>query len=234
MRLTWHTDRRSGTEVHLILSSTLFNNLESGDYPSFFSDMGRSAPCSGLLLSDEEFTKKLLNLMDRPPIAPSGLEIWDPIQTRNSRKELANRLESGGVYDVLSGLAAFQQWQPVLDVGVLIPFSLLKSTQVNSLHNILNHFDYIMVDVRDENSPQEKTVVLSDLEIFNDYWPYLPTLLSHRPGAGDRTLITQLRQLLNKGIVDYGYAYDFFIDNSPDLEAIKPLISTRTYPFIPQ
>ena len=119
-------------------------------------------------------------------------------------------------------------------MGVLIPFGWLKSAQAKSLHNVLNHFDYIMVDMRDENSPQEKTKLLSELEIFNDYWPYLTVLLNHRPGAGDSALVTQLSKLWNQGIVDYGYAYDFFNNNSPDLETIQPLISTRTYPFIPK
>jgi len=233
-RLSWHTSRRSGTEVHLILSDTLFDRLQPGDYKSFFSDMGKSAPCSGLMLADDKFIEELL--MEMADTSPESftLPTWNPNASRGLRRKLINGTDSTRVLNILSGIEAFQKWQPFLDVGLAVTFDVLKRVEADSLKYALRYFDYIMVDLREEKDPIIAIKKFSELNTIRDIRSYFTILIGFEPSVPENQLKKQLNTLWSQGLVDYGYANDFFMENRPDIEMIKPIVSTRTFPFIPK
>jgi biofilm PGA synthesis lipoprotein PgaB len=233
-RLSWHTNRRAGTEVHLILSDELFNRIEASDYKSFFSDMGKSAPCSGLLVADVKFNEQFIMMMEQatPPNTP--LPIWNPQKTRMQRTELAKNSSVSRVLNILNGLEAFQQWQPFLDVGLLVSSEMLKTVDIISLKNLLRYFDYIKVDLRAEEQPMSAMRELTELDAFAELGGYFTVLVKFDAGVSEHQLKKQLSALSDQGIVDFGYAHDDFLQDRPDLEMIRPIISARTFPFMPK
>lgn len=234
MRLSWHTDRRAATEVHLILSDELFSRIEGSDYKTFFSDMGKSAPCSGLLLADVKFNEKLIMMMEHAALPNTPLPIWNPHETRAKRSELAENKADSRALNILSGLEAFQRWQPFLDMGLLVSSEMLKTVDFVVLKNLLRYFDYIMVDLRAEEQFTTALRELAELEAFGEIGGYFTVLVKFDAGASEHQLKKRLNALNSQGIVDFGYAYDSFMEDRPDLETIRPIMSARTFPFIPK
>lgn len=233
-RLVWHTNRRAEAEVHLIIDGSLLRRLGSHDYIQFLGDMGKFGPGSGLLLTDDLFVEELLEHIDSIYSEPFEPPAWHPNQTRETRRKFIAKADRAIFTDHLHALEAFQYWQPFLDVGVLVPFDLLQAARTASLKQALRLFDYIMVDLRQVEDPVAASKKLAELDHNFERRPFLTALISFEQGDDESDLADQLTTMLSNGIVDFGYAYDFFIDKKPALDTMKPLISTREYPFIPK
>ena len=228
IRLTWHTNRRAGTEVHLTLSELMFQAVTPKDYTSFFKDMGRSAPCSGILLANSTILPNLLNDLRGKQFTEES-PIWNPNITRKRRVQLLRDTGSPPIKHIVEALEAFQYWQPFLDVGLLIPAHIYETAGEKTLHNILRYFDYIMVDYRDEPLDLQPIKKVTEYQSTHKLQHYTPILVKYET---TKKLLSQFKQLQKAGIVDYGYSYDDFKNNSPDRKKIIPALSTRTYPFI--
>lgn len=233
-RLVWHTNRRAEAEVHLIVDGSLLRQFGSQEYKQFLGDMGKFGPSSGLLLKDDLFAEELFEHIDTIYSDPFEPPAWQPNQTREQRRLLAEKIDRPLFIDHFEALESFQYWQPFLDVGLLVPYELLHTARSTSLKQVLRVFDYIMVDLRKEEDPVAASRKLAELETTFNRGPFLTSLISFEQGDDESDLAGQLTALLRHGIVDFGYAYDYFIDKKPNLEAVIPHISTREYPFIPQ
>lgn len=233
-RLVWHTNRRAEAEVHLIIDGSLLRQLGPHDYIQFWGDMGKFGPGSGLLLTDDLFVEELLELINTISSDPFEPPAWHPNQTRKQRKRFAEKTDRVIVTNHLQALESFQYWQPFLDVGVLVPFDLFQNANPANLTRVLRMFDYIMVDLRQVEDPVAASKKIVELERKIKRGPFITSLISFEKGDDESYLASQLTDMLGHGIVDFGYAYDFFIDKKPTLETMKPLISTREYPFIPK
>ena len=127
-----------------------------------------------------------------------------------------------------------QNWQPFLDVGLLVPLDLLSATPPERLQQLLSYFDYLMIDLSGHTPDDPKLVNWYNQENTKALRPYCPVRIDFHPSAPKRSLEAALTSLQQLGILDYGYAADQFLTNQPDLISIKPLISTRTFPFVPK
>lgn len=233
-RLSWHTNRRGGTEVHLTLDDELFSAIVPEDYNAFFHEMGKSAPCSGLLLADSHFTQLLFESKSIRQHTQERLSTWNPNATRKQRKMWMRETSNRELIRIFSAIEKFQEWQPFLDVGLLVPFDTLQNADATKIKTILHSFDYIMVDFREEDSRSEAIKQFSTLSTLQHVRQYLPVLIEFPLGNKADTLADQFNTMLAHGIVDYGYTYDNFEQDMPTAAQIIPLISTRTYPFIPK
>ena len=239
-RFTWHTSARAATEVHLRLTEPLFKNLPPTSYQQFFNDLGKSAPCSGVLLENSALLNALLAQLQLQQQNQQPLPIWNPNTTRKKRQELLQATHSTGqannptIHPILTGLEAMQNWQPFLDVGLLVPLDLLSATPPERLQQLLSYFDYLMIDLSGHTPDDPKLVNWYNQENTKALRPYCPVRIDFHPSAPKRSLEAALTSLQQLGILDYGYAADQFLTNQPDLISIKPLISTRTFPFVPK
>ncbi len=143
-------------------------------------------------------------------------------------------MASGTIKQAFTAIEAFQYWQPFLDVGLLVSLAKLEKEDENTLLNILRYFDYIMVDLRQEESLSQATKRFSKLKTIRKLLLYMPVLIQFDKSVSTVQLKSQLKTLQEYGIVDHGYVHDDFINNRPDLAEIIPLMSTRTSPFIPK
>ena len=239
-RLTWHTNARAATEVHLRLTEPLFKNLPKNAHQKFFFDLGKSAPCSGVLLENSSLLNALLTQLQIKQPAPDPLPIWNPNITRKNRQELLQatdssyRASSSIIHPILTALEAMQNWQPFLDVGLLVPLDLLSTTAPEHLQQLLSYFDYLMIDLSGHTADDPKLVRWFNQENTKALRPYCPVRVDVHPAAPKNSLESALTSLQQLGIMDYGYATDHFLTNQPELISIKPLISTRTFPFVPK
>lgn len=233
LRFTWHKNRRAGSEVHITLSEQLFTSIEPEKYIPFLGDMGRSAPCSGLLLDNSTVLSSLLTTLQSQEPFPD-LPTWDPNTTREYRQQFINESALRSVVTVFKALEAFQYWQPFLDVGLLLPLSSMEQFDTETLNKLLIYFDYIMVDTKTIHNSSQLMKKLSELQEQEKIPPYSPVVVHFRADQSSRELASQLGKLQNIGIVDYGYSFDDFINNNPREDDIIPIISTRSYPFVPR
>lgn len=238
IRLTWHTNRRGGTETHLWLDNFLFkkNGDESeSDLMSFFYDMGKAAPCSGLIINSPEFTVALLKNLSRSRIAnKTPHPAWNPNSSRLNRQHYLNEAKPNVVRDVFNNIESFQYWQPFLDIGLVVSPGILISTDINAISSLLRLFDYLVLDLRQTDKvPAQLREWLKEDDI-QQIKPYLTVITSHNPQQNSSFLIQKITGFQSQGLNNFGYDYDDFLKNSPLFQAIKPKISTRTYPFTPK
>lgn len=233
IRLSWHTNRRAGAEVHLNLSDSVFQAVPKKDYTSFFSAMGRSAPCSGLLLSVQKPLPSLLQSIGKSPHRETAT-VWNPNIRRQHRQQLLLTTDSVTTRQILAAIEAFQYWQPFLDIGLLLPLTTIEQTETAVIQNLMLYFDYIMVDVGKVDAVSDMAGKLQQLIARKKIPPYSPIQLGFSSEDTTTMLTSQLRELQNIGIVDYGYRVDDFLNNSPEEQDITPLISARSYPYIPK
>jgi len=108
--------------------------------------------------------------------------------------------------------------------------------------NFLSHYDYTAV------------MAMSKMEKVNDANPWLKSLVNkaektpngikktifeiqsydwaaHQP-ITNATLTEQFSLLLDNGAAHIGYYPDNFIQNHPNLEKVRPYISTRSFPYL--
>ncbi|BHH81907.1 hypothetical protein LA52FAK_01960 [Desulforhopalus sp. 52FAK] len=234
LRLTWHTNRRAGTEVHITLSEQLFQSVQQEEIVQFLSDMGRSAPCSGLLLDHSNFLSLLLDTAGSSTLLSDPPPTWNPNFTRHYRQQLIKETKSTALQTVLGAVEAFQYWQPFLDIGLLIPLSVIEHNDAHTLKKLLIYFDYIMVDAKTIDKASQIGEKIVELKLLKKVPPYAPVMVNFNADKTSQELTTQLRQLQAHGIIDYGYSFDDFTHNNPRENDIIPVISTRSYPFIPK
>ncbi len=236
LRLVWHTNSRAGAEVHLWLGEKLFmrNSHEKNEnLIQFFDDMGKAAPCNGLVIDHPNFVRTLFEQQLNPTaVYYSG---WDPLQRKRNRAIFLSDSNNKIISTTLSAIDAFQQWQPYLETGLLVPLELFTSASPEILNKVLHYFDYLMIDVRGKNKNLENELLE---QLKNEKIPSLKSFLTIL-FSSDELLQTadfgrRSAMFRSAGVNSWGYADDNFINNTPVLEDVRPFISTRTFPFFPK
>ncbi len=238
IRLTWHTNRRGGTETHLWLDDFLFNktgNESESDLISFFHDMGKAAPCSGLLINSPEFAKALLESLNASQLnSPTPIPAWNPNRSRMNRQHYLDNIIVDSVKNVFNNIESFQYWQPFLDTGLVVPVDVLIDSDINAIYNLLRLFDYLVLDLRQTDKMPTLLRQWLEQDDIQQIKPYLTVITSHTSQKESSMLVHKITDLQSQGLNNFGYDYDDFLNDSPLFQTIKPKISTQTYPFNPK
>ena len=238
IRLTWHTNRRGGTETHLWLDDFLFNktdNESESDLISFFHDMGKAAPCSGLVINSPNFAQALLENLNVSPIENlTPITSWNPNSSRANRQYYFNNAEVKVGKSIFHSIESFQYWQPFLDMGLVVPIDVLINSDLNAISNLLRLFDYLVVDLRQTDNISAHLRQWLEQDDIQPIKPYLTAIISHTAQQRGSILVNKLTELQAQGLNNFGYDSDDFLNDSPLFQTIKPMISTRTYPFTPK
>ncbi len=236
LRLTWHTNRRGGVEVHLWLNEGLFNISESENreqLSAFFSELGKSSPGSGIILDYPKFAKEMFSQVENQHLKTSSIVgNWNPQQGRINRQQLLDSSNNEVISNTIGAIENIQKWQPLLEIGLLVSEEMLINATPETIASILSYTDYLLLDLREEFSPSLKHWLQS--EEISPYASFFTAMLRHEPKSKRNTIVKNIENLEKSGIISYGYEYDDFANNTPQLDVIRPAISNRIYPFIPK
>lgn len=236
IRLTWHTNRRGSTETHLWLDDFLFNkadNESASDLTSFFHDMGKAAPCSGLIINSPEFAIALLKNLNGSQIENlTPIPSWNPNSSRSNRQHYFSSTKVEVGKNIFNNIESFQYWQPFLDMGLVVPIDVLINSDIDAISNLLRLFDYLALDLRQTDKISTHLRQWLDQDDIQPIKPYLIAITSHTSHQKSSILVDKITELQSQGLNNFGYDSDDFLNKSPLLQAIKPKISTQTYPFI--
>lgn len=233
MRINWHTGKRALTEVFLWLSSPLFTPVtgeSTATINAFFSDMGKSAPGAGLIVDRPGLVPALL----QNAASESGQEAeplyWNPARQRQARKSLYNA-ENRQLSETFQALEVFQQWQPFQEVGLVVSMDDFRDLQLIQVTTLLKFFDFLVVDSRHLTVKSLRNTINPQLKILHSegYLRKCSFLLTAE-GQGKK-LASELHLLPTLNIINWGYQYDRFLENSPPAADIRPLLSKKSFPY---
>jgi biofilm PGA synthesis lipoprotein PgaB len=239
LRLLWQTDRRGGAESILWLSTTLFD-IEKQNHrseisgtspspPSLFSDLGKAAPCSGVIINDQSFAKSLFAsvgmLSQTYGEKTYGADIFKKRYLRKAWR-LAGELPDYSL-EILENIEKIQAWQPFIEVALLVTPEMLAEASAGQIAAALSGFDYLVLDLADEQTIPDNTAA---------FRPYLVPMLKYESTNrnGEKILAQQFDQLTREGFINHAYTDDHFLDNSPSPAVIRETISISTYPVRPR
>ncbi len=235
----WQTDRRGGAESILWLNAKIFNieqqnyqsEISSNPPPTLFTDLGKAAPCSGIIIDHQSFARSLLGFVGKSS-QTHGKKLYgaDTLKKKVIRKtwQADNRLP-GKSLEVLEKIAQIQKWQPFTEVALLVTPHMLAKASDKQIAAVLSGFDYLVLDLRDKHTWRNKNVAPTFL-------PYLVPMIQYESesSSGGKKLAQQFRQLTKDGFINHAYSNDHFLDTSPLPSTIREAISTSTYPVRPR
>ena len=239
LRLLWQTDRRGGAESILWLNKEIFN-IEKQNRPpeipeklpiSLFDDLGKAAPCSGIIIDHLPFAKLLFGFVEESS-STYGKILYETDTLKKKAVRNAWRADErlhGDTRDILENIGQIQKWQPFTEVALLVTPQMLAEASNKQMAAILSGFDYLLLDLRDNQTLPNKSVA----EAFH---PYLVPMIQYdnENNNGGKKMAQQFDQLTKEGFINHAYTNDHFLDNSPPPSTVREAISTRTFPVSPK
>ncbi len=232
-RLAWHTAHRGGTETFLWLPPLLFasNKTQQRHVPAtFFAEMGKSAFCGGIIINSPTLTQKLLDLAATLPPTDPTIGFWNPAGRKMLRKQLLQTTHTPCILNALKKIAAFQQWQPFIEVALVIPMDRLPTLSRQQVKFLLQYFDFLLVDARTGSAHDiEKMLTNNTGRLRAAKLLAKISLLVERRDDTD-SLKRLLAHLPRYNIINWGYEDDDFLHDRPTT-AIRPFVSRASNPF---
>lgn len=232
-RFVWHTDRRGGVPVHLLVGDRLLYPGEKEDWAAverFFAALGRSAPASGVVLKSSRLVDDLLQVNLKEALGdPAAMQpaIWGP-DLRRQRRQVLAEMVSIPASRVIKVLEAYQYYQPYQEIGLLLEGKRLDELTPERAEKLLAIADYLLLDLQERS---DESLSVLEQPGFQRLLPALAVLISQGKSGG-RALTERLLNLSRFGLSGWGYGKDDFLHNRPDLEIVRPAISARHYPFV--
>ncbi len=246
LRLLWQTDRRGGAGSILWLNRKIFDvekqkhqSRMSETVPSvLFSDLGKAAPCSGIIIDHQLFAGSLFAFADENPQRNGENAYRANILVKRALRKVwrvAGRLPEYSL-EILKNIAQIQKWQPFVEVALLVTPAMLAEASDKQIMTVLSGFDYLVLDLRDTRPDKDLTEWLTGTSKRKALLPYMVPLLKYESESsnGEGKLVREFRQLTMEGFINHAYADDHFLDDSPLPSTIREIISTSTYPVRPR
>lgn len=231
-RWTWHATHRGGTGTFLWLPSILFAS-ETSQQPAinntFFEEMGKAAFCEGVLVNSPLLLDNLLRMRSSVTVTDSFIRSWNPARRKMFRQQLLETSTEPGIIGSLEKLNALQEWQPFIEIALVLPLDRLPELTTRKTVFLLQYFDFLLLDARNDTKKNiEKTVKTSLGQLHSSELLSKISLLVKRTGDGLPSLFADLPRY---NIINWGYEYDGFLDNRPTTISIRPFISNSSEPF---
>ncbi len=239
LRLLWQTDRRGGAKSILWLNKEIFNIGKQNRPPeisetlplSLFNDLGKAAPCSGIIIDHLPFAKLLFGFVEESS-STYGKILYETDTLKKKAVRNAWRTDDRfprGSLEILKNIGQIQKWQPFTEVALLVTPQMLAEASDKQVAAILSGFDYLLLDLRDNQKWRNESIA----EAFR---PYLVPMIQYanENNNGGEKLAQHFGQLTQEGFINHAYANDHFLDNSPPPSTIREAISISTYPVSPR
>ncbi len=232
-RLTWHAAHRGGTGTFLWLPPLLFasDKMQPKIPNVFFKEMGKFAFCDGLIVNSPLLTKELLRLSSTLPATDPTIRFWNPGRRKISRRQLLKTALSPGLIDALKKIQAFQEWQPFIEVALVLPLARLPELTARKAEFLLQYFDFLLVDARTNDEHDIEKILKNNLDQLHASKLLSKISLLVKRRSDTNNLKRLLSDLPHYNIINWGYEYDDFLDNRPTTLSIRPLISNSSDPF---
>lgn len=230
-RFTWHTSKRTETAVYLWLSPPLFTAAAGESQTTvnqFFSDMGQSAPCGGLVVNKPELIQ---DLVEKGITRVNDVRFWNPDKRRLARKNMSTSGTNTQLSSVFQALESFQKWQPFQEISLVLSTDDFLTLGISQFTVLLNYFDRLIIDIGQDfdrllsKSGKKQLTQLHGAE----YLRQCDFLLSR--DNQDSSLNRDLKILPTLNIINWGYQYDNFLENEPPAETIRHLFSKTDFPY---
>ncbi len=232
-RLTWHAAHRGGTGTFLWLPPLLFawDKMQPKIPNDFFKEMGKFAFCNGLIVNAPLLTKELLRLSSTRPATDPTIRFWNPARRRMFRRQLLKTNHAPGLINALKKIQAFQEWQPFIEVALVLPLDRLPELAARKAAFLLQYFDFLLLDARTNDKHDIEKTLQNNLNRL--YTAKMLPKISLLIKRGDDTnhLKRLLSDLPHYNVINWGYEYDDFLNNRPTTLSIRPLISNSSDPF---
>ena len=230
-RFTWHTSKRTETAVYLWLSSPLFT-IAAGENQAvvnqFFSDMGQSAPCGGLVVNRPEL---VMELVKNGTSGINDVRFWNPDKRKLERKKMIETGSSAQLSSAFQALESFQAWQPFQDVSLSITTEQFLTLDINQFTVLLNYFDRLIINIGQDFDRLLSKSSKKQLDQLHKaaYLQQCDFLLSR--DNQESSLNRELKTLPTLNIINWGYQYDNFLENDPPAKSVKYLFSKTDFPY---
>ncbi len=237
-RLSWHTDKRVGTTVSLWLSSALFTP-GSGETEAvidrFFSDMGQSAPVSGLVVDTQDVIPALLNVATAQISADTEVRYWNPDRQHQARQALLKQLTAARIAPKVSwlmrALESFQQWQPFLEIGFVLPLEQFTDMETAQFTALLNLFDFLIIDLGNTSTASLSESFKGQVQVLEKEALLRKCAFLLSTEGRDNPVADDLRLLPDLNIINWGYRIDRFQDAIPLADSVRQLLSKEDFPY---
>ena len=232
-RLTWHASHRGGTDTFLWLPPLLFSSGKKQQIipAHFFGEMGKSSFCEGIIINAPAMTEELLRLSATRASTDPAVRFWNPARRRMFRRQLPATDHNSIIRDVLEKINAFQQWQPFIEVALVVPLDRLPELSVKKTKFLLQYFDFLLVDGRTTRARDIEKILNNATGRLHasGLLPKISLLVKRRDDTDRFTRL--LADLPRYNIINWGYEYDDFLEKRPPTISIRPLISRTPNPF---
>jgi len=233
-RLCWHTSKRAGAGVFLWLSPSLFTP-QAGETAAtvnlFFSDMGKSAPGEGLVIDNPELTSGLLQLTEDDPGQKTEVRFWNPEKQRRARQAISTTGSPLQISGPFRALESFQQWQPFQEVSLVLSIDQFQTMGLLQFNVLLRFFDFLIIDTGKNSIRTLSNTLAPQLELLQDAGYLQKCAFMLHAGDRDKDLVRELHSLPPLNIINWGYQFDRFLEGRPTADAIRPLLSKRSFPY---
>ena len=232
MRFSWHTFHRGGAATYFWLPSVLFRtdtfaSKEKGR--RFFSEMGNFAFGDGAVVDAPSLVSSLFAL-PTDKIDKQVLAYWDPARRKMARNHLRNNCNDVQCEEILARLAALQEGQPFLEMGLVLPLARLSELDTDRATVLLRYFDFLVVDTGVTASPDSLQSALGNLDLLDMGLTKKVYILVHYEN-NDRELAETFASFPYLNIINWGYDNDDFLAQRPAIKGIRPFVSDRRNPF---
>lgn len=231
-RLTWHASHRGGTGTFLWLPPLLFSSGKTQQKVSddFFAQMGKFAFCEGIVVNFPALTREFLRLSSTRKAVDPAIRSWNPARRKMFRQRLLKTSHTPGLINALKKIEAFQNWQPFIEVALVVPLDRLPELTVEKTKFLLQYFDFLLVDGRAGNNHDIEKMLKNNLSRLHAsrLLRKISLLVKRRNDTNIQHIFTDLPR---HNIINWGYEYDDFSNNRPTTISIRPLISKSSNPF---
>lgn len=251
--LAWAKDNRVAADPHQYRRLSPFSPRAKQLAGELYEDLARHAAFAGVLFHDDAL------LSDFEDANPEALTAYQTaglpgdigvIRTDEAHKRVWTRLKSEALHDFTTHLAErVRTWRPAVKTARnLYARPVLERDSeawfAQSLPRFLEKYDYTAVmampymEGAEDPDAWLRTIVQSVANVSGGLDKTVFELQSvdwrkKNEAIPGNVLARQMRLLVREGARNYGYYPDNFLYNQPRAEDLMPIMSLRTYPYLP-
>ena len=224
-RVAWQLRSRAFVEVYAWLPSSLGESagFDPQNLPGLYEDLARHAIFAGIFISDEEAPVTETTGSDTPtrPMPDAAPATDDPTTTGNAALSPA---QNSQLARIVQQVKALRGQETRVAYGMLLNAGDAVEGQRTHLNNALTHADQVLISA----GKLAGTPAMDHLAaLVRSTVAPERLVISLDP---DNTLASQIRQLHARGLRSFAYTPDTLNLQTPELQALRPVLSNAWYP----
>ncbi len=240
LRLIWQTRTRGRSRSILWLVNDRKEwGWKDEEMIKTWPELGPQSPVFGVVIGGSELTPALIDLPWNKYVPSGGQLAEQSPGMRRQRRQAYLKNSRGGsplAIQTLKKLESFQAWQPYARVYLQLSWPQARAMDDDELNNLLMIFDRLILDARGV-SIRELTKDLKRSPLQHPLTTHGQILVDFNyggspfAGIASRRLAGRLKKIEALGILSWIYDRDWPVENRPDMESLRPMMSAESFPW---